>query len=212
MSMLVQGNFTISHVWLASNAENSAAIASCHLGSLEASEYECGSDSLMSLFSATGKLSEYASSSLQQVIVKYNLHSGTKRLDHQFIEQQTENDNDNMLRKKVADLTREHRLLNGEELEASTIQELQKLEELLERGLSRVSKEKDERIAKQISELKRRELLIMEENRRLKQLRSTVAHEQGQSSESTIICGSSYPLQDCDSSDISLNLGLSLFK
>ncbi|KAI4299156.1 hypothetical protein L6164_032641 [Bauhinia variegata] len=150
--------------------------------------------------------------SLQQVIVKYNLHSGTKRLDHQFIEQQNEV-NSIKLNHLLWVATQEIRPLT----KTSFHQQVQvrvigkKLEELLERGLSRVSKEKDERIAKQISELKRRELLIMEENRLLKQLR-TVAHEQGQSSESTIICGSSYPLQDCDSSDTSLNLGLSLFK
>ncbi|KAF7843020.1 MADS-box protein SVP-like isoform X1 [Senna tora] len=89
-----------------------------------------------------------------------------------------------------------NRQLNGEELQGSTFEELQKLEDKLERGLIRVSKTKDERIIKQISTLKRKV--------------QSLANEQRQSSESIIICNSSdHPPQDyCEStSDTSLKLG-----
>ncbi|KAI4296433.1 hypothetical protein L6164_036390 [Bauhinia variegata] len=169
----------------------------------------CDAEIALIVFSATGKLSEYASSSLQEVVEKYNLHSDPKRLDRPSIELQTKSDNFDMLRKKVTNMTQELRLLKGEEMEEMTIEELQKLEQLLDKGLTRVLKEKDARIAKEISDLKRKENQIMQENSRLKQI---LTPEQGQSSESTIICSSSHPPQDCDSSDTSLNLGLSLFK
>ncbi|XP_054777953.1 MADS-box protein JOINTLESS-like isoform X4 [Prosopis cineraria] len=106
----------------------------------------------------------------------------------------------------VAEKTRELRQLNDEELQGCTLEELQTLEERLERGLSRVSKTKDERILKQINALKRKGIQLKEENQRMKQ---SLVHGQGQSSESIIICSSSdiNPPQDSDSSDTSLRLG-----
>ncbi|KAF7843019.1 MADS-box protein JOINTLESS-like [Senna tora] len=111
-----------------------------------------------------------------------------------------------MLRKEEANKLQELRQLKGEELEGLDTNELQKLEEVLETGLSRVAKAKDEIIMKEISELKRKQAQLIEENKRLKQVKSHT-YEQGQSSESAIICSTSDPPHDSDSSDTSLRLG-----
>ncbi|XP_054777290.1 MADS-box protein JOINTLESS-like [Prosopis cineraria] len=155
----------------------------------------CDAEIALLVFSSTGKLFDYANSSIQQVIERHNLKG----------------DENELHKAGVAEKTRELRQLNEEELQGCTLEELQTLEERLERDLSRVSKTKDERILKQINALKRKGIQLKEENQRTKQ---SLVHEQGQSSESIIICSSSdiNPPQDCDSSDIFLRLGLSLLK
>ncbi|KAK4252757.1 hypothetical protein QN277_014306 [Acacia crassicarpa] len=169
----------------------------------------CDAEIALLVFSSTGKLFDYASSRMQQVIERYDQQSASQRLGQSSVDLQLEGD-ENKLSKVVAKRTREFRRLNGEELEECTLEELQELEERLQRGLSRVSKTKDERIVKEINARKRKGIQLMEQNQRMKQ---RLAQEQGQSSESIIICSSSdNPAQDCDSSDTSLKLGLSLFK
>ncbi|XP_054777579.1 MADS-box protein JOINTLESS-like isoform X2 [Prosopis cineraria] len=116
-----------------------------------------------------------------------------------------------MLSKEEANKVQELRQLNGEELEGLDTKELQKLEEQLEKGLSRVVKAKDEMMLKEIRALKIKRIQLMEENQRLKQGRN-VSQEQGQSSESANIGSIFDPPHDDDSSDTSLRLGLSLFK
>ncbi|XP_054777297.1 MADS-box protein JOINTLESS-like [Prosopis cineraria] len=131
----------------------------------------CDAEIALLVFSSTGKLFDYASSSIQQAIEgMINIQPFKYKL------------------------------------QGCTLEELQTLEERLERDLSRVSKTKDERILKQINALKRKGIQLKEENQRMRQ---SLVHEQGQSSESIIICSSSdiNPPQDCDSSDTSLRLG-----
>ncbi|XP_054777951.1 MADS-box protein JOINTLESS-like isoform X2 [Prosopis cineraria] len=156
----------------------------------------CDAEIAPLVFSSTGKLFDYASSSIQQEIEWYDQHSAI----------QIQGDENELHKAVVAEKTRELRQLNDEELQGCTLEELQTLEERLERGLSRVSKTKDERILKQINALKRKGIQLKEENQRMKQ---SLVHGQGQSSESIIICSSSdiNPPQDSDSSDTSLRLG-----
>ncbi|KAJ1387015.1 hypothetical protein SESBI_40329 [Sesbania bispinosa] len=169
----------------------------------------CDADIALMVFSATSKLFEYASSSMHQVIERRNRHSAIHRLDHPSIEMQVENDSNDTLRKKVEDRTHELRQLKGEELQGLTLQELQKLEELLKRGLSSVSKAKDEKFMQDISALRRKGVELIEENQKLKQVPSFI-HGQRQSRESII--SSSSHLPEDHVSDTSLKLGLSLLK
>ncbi|KAM3694625.1 hypothetical protein ACJW31_07G072000 [Castanea mollissima] len=161
----------------------------------------CDAEIALMVFSATGKLFDYASSSMQQVIERHNLHpENLCKMDQLSLELQLEKGTSYaMLSKEIEDKTHELRRIKGEELHGMDIEELQKLEKVLEIGLSRVTETKGAQ--------------LMEENQRLKQMEnlfSTQTHvlERGQSSESTTnICCSSDP-QDNDSSDISLKLGL----
>ncbi|XP_054777959.1 MADS-box protein JOINTLESS-like [Prosopis cineraria] len=166
----------------------------------------CDAEIAFLVFSSTGKLYDYASSSIQQVIERYDQHSAIQIQGKSSVDLQLEGDEKELHKVVAAEKTRELRQLNGEELQGCTLEELQTLEERLERGLSRVSKTKDERILKQINALKRKGIQLVEENRIMKQ---SLVHERGQSSESIIICSSSdinLP-QDCYSSDKSLRLG-----
>ncbi|KAK4563877.1 hypothetical protein RGQ29_006099 [Quercus rubra] len=176
----------------------------------------CDADIALIVFSATGKLFEYASSSMQQVIERHNLQSeNLGKMDQPSLELQLENSTSyTMLSKEIEEKTRELRKIKGEELHGMDIEELQKLEKVLEVGLSRVLETKGERFLEEITVLQRKGAQLMAENQRLKQMEdifSTQTHvlEQGQSSESiSNICNSSDPPQDNDSSDTSLKLGL----
>lgn len=193
----------------------------------------CDADVALVIFSATGKLFEYASSSMQELLGKYKLHStnnvdkvGEPSLNLQLVES-----DESRMGKEVLDRNRELSQLRGEDLNGLTLEELQRLENLLEGGLNRVLQTKDERIANEIANLQQKGFQLMEENKLLKQQmmtliskgkrhRGTAAElensvinpeDQGQSSESVATnvysCNSGPPPED-DCSDTSLKLAL----
>ncbi|XP_042498905.1 MADS-box protein SVP-like isoform X1 [Macadamia integrifolia] len=186
----------------------------------------CDAEVALIVFSSTGKLFEFASSSVKDIVERHRLHSkNLQKLDEPSLELQLENSSYARLSKEVAENSHQLRRMRGEDLEGLSIEELQKLEKSLETGLSRVLERKGERIMEEISILKRKGLELEKENEQLRQLvnmpraQRLVAHEsenivyeEGQSSESvTNICSSVGPPQDYESSDTSLKLGLQLF-
>ncbi|KAA8545660.1 hypothetical protein F0562_020889 [Nyssa sinensis] len=178
----------------------------------------CDAEIALIVFSATGKLFEYSSSSMNQVIERHSMHSkNLEKVDQPSLELQIENCNYAMLKKEVAEKTQELRTLRGEELHGLDMDELMKLEKTLERGLGRVVKTKGERYMREISALQRKQAQLMEDNAQLKQqvqmvnisVGQTHVLEQDQSPESiTNNCSSADPPQDYDSSETSLKLGL----
>uniref|UniRef100_A0A0R0FWV7 MADS-box domain-containing protein n=1 Tax=Glycine max TaxID=3847 RepID=A0A0R0FWV7_SOYBN len=156
----------------------------------------CDAEIALIVFSATGKLFEYASSSMQQTLERRNQHSGIQGLDNPSIGQQLGSDSFGMLplRKEIEDKTNELSQLNEEELQGLKIKELQKLEDILQRRWTTISKTKEAK--------------LMEENQKLKQ---SFLQEQRQSYESFTCSSSEFP-PDNGSSDTSLKLGLSLFE
>ncbi|KAF5943657.1 hypothetical protein HYC85_017734 [Camellia sinensis] len=176
----------------------------------------CDAEIALIVFSATGRLFEYASSSTRQVIERHNLQpQNLVQLNQPSLELQLENSTRAMLSKEAEERTLELRQLRGEELHELGFEELKKLEKSLEGGLSRVLKTKDDRVEKEIAALRRKDARLMEENAWLKQqvqmqiVNMGQPQEQGQSSESITNNGSTVaPPQDYDSSDTSLKLGL----
>ncbi|XVF67279.1 hypothetical protein PTKIN_Ptkin10aG0108000 [Pterospermum kingtungense] len=116
----------------------------------------CDAEIALLVFSATGKLFEYASSSTGQVVERRNLQSERiDRLDPSPpLELQLESNTYAMLIEEVAEKTRELRHLRGEELQGLGLEELRNLEKLLEGGLTRVMETKDEQFFKEINSLK----------------------------------------------------------
>ncbi|XVF01506.1 hypothetical protein REPUB_Repub04eG0094600 [Reevesia pubescens] len=179
----------------------------------------CDAEIALLVFSATGKLFEYSSTSTGQVIERRNQSERIDRLEPiPSLELQLEGSTYAMLSKEMAEKTRELRQLRGEELQGLNLEELKNLEKLLEGGLSQVIETKDERFLKEISSLKRKGSELMEENKQLKQQMENLAMVQevethkGQPAESIVhVRGSANPsqLQGYNSSDISLRLGLS---
>ncbi|THG11518.1 hypothetical protein TEA_013015 [Camellia sinensis var. sinensis] len=154
----------------------------------------CDAEIALIVFSATGRLFEYASSSTRQVIERHNLQpQNLVQLNQPSLELQLENSTRAMLSKEAEERTLELRQLRGEELHELGFEELKKLEKSLEGGLSRVLKTKP---------------LRGKLNFQMQIVNMGQPQEQGQSSESITNNGSTVaPPQDYDSSDTSLKLG-----
>ncbi|KAG5526067.1 hypothetical protein RHGRI_032386 [Rhododendron griersonianum] len=187
----------------------------------------CDAEIALIVFSSTGRLFDFSSSSMGQVIERHNQQTENLiQLNQPSLELQLDNSASAIAIKEVEERTLELRRLRGEELHGLGLDELKKLEKTLEGGISRVLKTKvcvsfpSEMFEKEIAALKRKEDRLMEVNEWLKQharmqMGSDIGqtHEQGQSSDQSIITttnnGSSAaaPPQDYDSSDTYLKLG-----
>nr|CAX11664.1 MADS domain MPF2-like transcription factor [Tubocapsicum anomalum]CAX11665.1 MADS domain MPF2-like transcription factor [Tubocapsicum anomalum] len=187
----------------------------------------CDADVALIIFSATGKLFEFASSSMRDILGKYKLQSANlEKVDQPSLDLQLENSLNVRLSKQVADKTRELRQMRGEELEGLSLEELQQIEKRLEAGFNRVLEIKGARIMDEITKLQRKGAELIEENKQLKQKMEMLKEgklplvtdmdcmvmEEGQSSESIIttnnVCSNnSGPLPEDDCSNASLKLG-----
>ncbi|XP_014500033.1 MADS-box protein JOINTLESS [Vigna radiata var. radiata] len=189
----------------------------------------CDADVGLIVFSSTGKLFDYSSSSMNDIITKYNTHSpGMDKLDRPSLELQLETTS--KLSKEIAERTRELSWMKGDDLQGLSLNELQQLEKKLESGLDRVIEIKEKQMMGQISELQKKGIVLEEENKHLKKklvetemeamLRKATMRflmdsnmgmqEEGVSLESTnnvSSCISDPPVED-GSSDTSLKLGL----
>ncbi|XVE86856.1 hypothetical protein DITRI_Ditri18aG0068900 [Diplodiscus trichospermus] len=182
----------------------------------------CDADVALIIFSSTGKLFEYASSSMKEILERHNLRSkNLEKLEQPSLELQlVENSDQSMLAMEVAEKSHRLRQMRGEELQGLNIEELQQLEKSLEAGLSRVIEKKGQRITREINDLQRKGMELLEENERLKLQISNgriqvagdsedVFCEEGHSSESvTNFCTSNGAPDDHESSVTSLKLGL----
>ncbi|XP_078157346.1 MADS-box transcription factor 22-like isoform X2 [Carex rostrata] len=189
----------------------------------------CDAEVALIVFSSTGKLFQFSSSSMKETLRKYSGHSK----DHDqpsatSIDLNVEQTNCEELSKKVAAASLQLKHMKGEELDKMSVAELQQLENKLEEGLSRVLNRKGQIMIDQINGLRQKLFLkfltqgmtLEEENRRLKQQISITGQpasndtentqtEEGQSSESVMTALHSGSSQDYneDSSDTSLRLG-----
>ncbi|KAG2554235.1 MADS-box transcription factor 47-like isoform X1 [Panicum virgatum] len=190
----------------------------------------CDAEVGLVVFSATGKLFHFASSSMNRVIDRYDSHSKTLQKSEAPSQLQSHVDDSTCarLREELSEASLKLRQMRGEELQRLSVQQLQELEKTLESGLGSVLKTKSQKILDEINSLERKRMQLIEENSRLKeQLQVTrmarmetqlgadseVVCEEGQSSES--VTNASYPRPPADTndggSDTSLRLGLPLF-
>ncbi|KAF1890168.1 hypothetical protein Lal_00025501 [Lupinus albus] len=176
------------------------------------------------VFSATGKLYEYASSSMKDVLARYNQHFHDINQRERPLDLQLDNSiNHAELSKELADKTQLLRRMKGEDFEGLNLDELQQLEKRLEAGLKRVIKTKEKLITDEIVALQKKGIKLEDESRKLKQkmnmmykgksplmVDSNIAIQEVVSLDSmNNICScNSCPSLDDDSSDISLKLGL----
>ncbi|KAF3591064.1 hypothetical protein DY000_02027250 [Brassica cretica] len=179
----------------------------------------CDADVALIIFSATGKLFEFSSSRMRDILGRYNLHASNinKVMGLPSPYHQLEDCNLSRLSQEVEDKTKQLRKLRGEDLEGLNLEELQRLEKMLESGLSRVSEKKGEFLMSQISSLEKRGSELVDENRSLRErvvtmeMAKTMALKEAVETESATTNVSSYdsgaPLED-DFSDTSLKLGL----
>ncbi|KAM7516898.1 hypothetical protein LguiA_006481 [Lonicera macranthoides] len=137
----------------------------------------CDAEVALIIFSATGKLYEYASSSMDDILGKYKLHpNNVGKFDEPSLVLQLESSDHHRLSKEVSDKSHQLRQMRGEALEGLNVEELQQLEKVLEKGLSRVLEIKGERITSEISRLQTKCGMLAEENKALNQKMVMIAN------------------------------------
>ncbi|XP_025610427.1 MADS-box protein AGL24 isoform X2 [Arachis hypogaea] len=98
----------------------------------------CDAEVALIIFSATGRLFEYASSSMKDITARYAQHTHEISRSERPLELQLENVNNDELRKEVADKTHQLRQMKGEDFQGMNLQDLLQLEKALQTGLNRV--------------------------------------------------------------------------
>ncbi|XP_010530248.1 PREDICTED: MADS-box protein AGL24-like [Tarenaya hassleriana] len=181
----------------------------------------CDADVALIIFSATGKLFEFSSSRMRDILARYNLHtSNLNKLNPPPLDLQLENSNLVVLSREVEEKNKQLCHLRGEDLQGLNLEDLHRLEKLLESGLGRVLEKKGERSMDQISSFERRGAELEKENNKLRERLNMlergkakafgegemVGIEEGTTTNLSI-SGSSLPLRD-DCSDTSLKLAL----
>ncbi|XP_062025877.1 MADS-box protein SVP-like isoform X1 [Rosa rugosa] len=188
----------------------------------------CDCEYAVIIFSATGKLFESSSSSTKDVIARYKAHIENVEKLESSLELQLDRIK---LSKELADKTRVLRQMNGEDLEGLNMDELKKLEQDIEGGLSRVLHTKEEKIMSEIMALEAKGAELLEANNHLRQTMGMISNangnkagvlalesdistaEEGLSSESATnasSCCATGSSPDVDSADDTLSLKLGL--
>ncbi|XP_042061578.1 MADS-box protein SVP-like [Salvia splendens] len=170
----------------------------------------CDAEIALIVFSATGRLYDYSTSSMMQIIQRLKMHTEGSNRFRQILHNQEGGDYNGAASKELTSLTLELKQLNGEELQGLGTNELARLERVVESALGRVVKKKNDMLMSEISKMKKREIQLEEENAMLKQLaentRNTV--ELGSSVESITNSGGRSLDNDRSVDDTALKLGL----
>ncbi|XP_072054748.1 agamous-like MADS-box protein AGL19 isoform X3 [Arachis hypogaea] len=135
----------------------------------------CDAEVALIIFSTRGKLYEFSSSrcfSVNKIVERYqrkvkDLHSlNTKQIQENT---QVKEGDDINITKKLEQLEVSKRKLLGDGLDSCPIEELQQIENQLERSLTKVRARKNQLFREQIETLKEQEKCLLEENRKLKE-------------------------------------------
>ncbi|PSS13987.1 MADS-box protein [Actinidia chinensis var. chinensis] len=126
----------------------------------------CDAEVALVVFSPRGKLYEFASSSMQETIQRYQRRMKDVQTDRTLVEQNMQH-----LKHEAADMAQKIELLEvtkrkllGEGLGSCTFEELQQIEHQLERSVSSVRAKKMQVFREQIEKLKQKEKALATEN------------------------------------------------
>ncbi|KAI4388680.1 hypothetical protein MLD38_000987 [Melastoma candidum] len=125
----------------------------------------CDAEVGVIIFSSTGKLYDFASSSMKTVIDKYNKIKGELRQQDMAVSEIKFWQREAVaLRQQLQDLQENHRQMMGEDLSGFSVKDLQNLENQLELSIHSVRTGKDQVLMDEVQELNRKGGLIQQEN------------------------------------------------
>ncbi|XP_004490446.1 MADS-box protein SVP-like isoform X2 [Cicer arietinum] len=165
----------------------------------------CDAEVGLIIFSATGKLYEYGSSNMKDIITRYNQHFQHMSKSNKPLQEFQGENLSAELQKEVADKTQQLRGMKGEDFEGINLKGLQELEKTLETGLKRVMEMKEKRIVNEISTLQIKGIKLEEQNKHLKQKMAMLCNRKN-----LILGDSDITMQEIVSSESMNNSGLSL--
>ncbi|GMP43107.1 hypothetical protein CsSME_00012605 [Camellia sinensis var. sinensis] len=127
----------------------------------------CDAEVALIVFSPRGKLYEFASSSMQETVQRYQRHTKDVQSNNALLVEH----NMQHLKNEAADMSKKIELLEaakrkllGECLGSCTIEELQQIEQQLERSVSTVRARKMQVFQEHIAQLKEKEKILAAEN------------------------------------------------
>ncbi|XP_057524296.1 agamous-like MADS-box protein AGL19 isoform X3 [Amaranthus tricolor] len=132
----------------------------------------CDAEVALIIFSPTGKLYEFASSSATRTIDRYQKHMKDLRgVKSKVVERNVlqYREDANELEKRIKNLELSKRKLLGDGLDGCSIDELQELEKQLDKSLSNIRARKNALYREQLDKLYDQEKLLLKENARLKE-------------------------------------------
>ncbi|KAL4364136.1 hypothetical protein GQ457_04G032140 [Hibiscus cannabinus] len=127
----------------------------------------CDAEIALIIFSLRGKPYEFASSSMQETIERYRQHTKDSRIkpneeNMERLKIEAEN-----MQKEIELLEASKRKLLGESLGSCTLEELQQVEERLEKSVSSVKARKTNVFKERVRQLKEKEKVLAAENAKL---------------------------------------------
>ncbi|XP_050873282.1 MADS-box protein SOC1 [Lathyrus oleraceus] len=141
----------------------------------------CDAEVALIVFSPRGRLYEFASSSILETIDRYRIHSRVNNTqttsDSVETTQHLKEEAENMM-KKIDILETSKRKLLGEGLGSCSINELQKIEQQLDKSITKIRAKKAQVYREQIDQLKEKEKALVAENTRLSEKYDSYSSQQ----------------------------------
>ncbi|CAF2032021.1 agamous-like MADS-box protein AGL16 [Brassica napus] len=138
----------------------------------------CDAEVGVIIFSSTGRLYDFSSSSMKSVIERYrDAKCDTNSEMNPASEIKFWQNEAAILKRQLHNLQENHRQMMGEELSGLSVEDLQKLENQLEMSLGDVRMKKEQMLVEEIKELNREGNLVHQENLELHK-KVNVMHQQ----------------------------------